>query len=62
MISSYSSSTNVTFILTRYSVTLLFSTLTVCSLTHAPLISLNVLAAREIPCCTASSKLFVELR
>jgi len=57
MITSVSSSTNVTFITTLYAAILLFWTCTSCSLTHALRISRRVLEARLIPCATASSRL-----
>src|SRR3954469_16655489 len=50
-------STNVSFMITRYSVTLPFATSTLWSLTHAPVMPLMVCEAREMPLLTASSKL-----
>lgn len=46
---------NVTRMVTRYSTTLFFSTLTFCSLTQAPWILETVLLAREMPFWIASS-------
>src|SRR5690348_11149662 len=50
---------NVTLRITRYSVILPLDTSTLWSLTQAPVRPLMVCDARDTPCLTASSKLFV---
>lgn len=58
---NYVSRTNVTIILTWYSVILPFSTRTCCSFIQAAFTFRSVLAARVIPCWIASSKLLVDV-
>src|SRR5690242_20247457 len=55
------SRTKVTFIITLYATMRSPSTVTSCSLIHAPLTFRRVFVARSIPCWIASSKLFSDV-